>query len=933
MQANQFRLWPHQREAVDAVQAEIAGGGRTRITAACGTGKTRIGAEVAALLTTAGRVLVAVPTIELIGQSLADYLARFADASPTVVAMCCDDSVAAREDLAADLAGLAAEIVVTTDAQVLAKVAMDGPPVLVFSTYASLAAIAEAHGRRQLLEWDVVVIDEAHNTAGRARGPWQIVHYDDRIPAQRRFYMTATPKISKRRGATIVSMDDIDIYGSESYRMSFARAIDLGLLADYRIAVAVVTDEQIHQLTQDPRAAVRYDGRIVPTAMLAMQIAVLRAMAEYGATRAITYHSRIAEARMWARTLDAATTLLPGDRPKVWSRHVDGQQRAATRRQVIGRLGTPGDGWVLVANAKVLNEGVDAPDVDLVAVLGLRGETDTVQAAGRALRTGGTPGKIATLLVPLILAKGQSVEDALASEAGRRTWSVLNAMKAHDERLDLELRMRRRAMGRAPGSPTGPAGLPSWLTLTGVEVDSAFADAITVQAVLECTDDWEQFYGAAEAFKRDNGHIKIPEDHVTTDGLELGRWWAKQILFMRRTRNHPRRTTLSNERYTALTALGVEIRNNNEKWTEKHRQYKTLYDAAAGGPVRLSAQNPLTRWRTSTQIGLRNGAFDSKRVAMLAAVGIRHQPSPADRWKAVFGQVKEFYDRYGHLDIPDGIPVPGGKGTLRSWLDEQVVRYYGNSQYSAWKVTLMESLGLAPATIRRDLWEVGFHEFRRFYETHGHTIVPFRKGSRLHRWRLQRRQELAAGTLPQHLKNRLDAVDPFWADPMNSPGTASSRDRFHLTDDSWNDLAGLLHFPGTWTPQLRRDAVECVLWKIHVDATWDDIKLPGVNTTTLANWALGLWEKAEQLAVFQQPPAQPRGLNRPRTDTEPLRLFQPPDPLDRPQTPIRALHHEDGAGDGRSPSAMHGQHIAATVLTTGHPDPRSPRSGRTRPHA
>ncbi|MFG1609687.1 hypothetical protein [Actinoplanes sp. NPDC049265] len=55
----------------------------------------------------------------------------------------------------------------------------------------------------------------------------------------------------------------------------------------------------------------------MPTAMLATQTTVLRAIAEYGATRTITYHSRLTEARIRARTSNAAASLLPGQLPQV----------------------------------------------------------------------------------------------------------------------------------------------------------------------------------------------------------------------------------------------------------------------------------------------------------------------------------------------------------------------------------------------------------------------------------------------------------------------------------------------------------------------------------------------------------------------------------------------------------------------------------------
>ncbi|ARF83086.1 hypothetical protein B6264_26520 [Kitasatospora aureofaciens] len=42
--------------------------------------------------------------------------------------------------------------------------------------------------------WDLVVVDEAHRTAGSQGKAWAAVHADDQVPAVRRLYFTATPR-------------------------------------------------------------------------------------------------------------------------------------------------------------------------------------------------------------------------------------------------------------------------------------------------------------------------------------------------------------------------------------------------------------------------------------------------------------------------------------------------------------------------------------------------------------------------------------------------------------------------------------------------------------------------------------------------------------------------------------------------------------------
>src|SRR5690606_10205860 len=97
----------------------------------------------------------------------------------------------------------------TTSAPQLALWGGDGP-VVVFATYASLnlrrdgggqvvpgpleRAMAGVYGQR-LAPFDLVIVDEAHRTSGAWGKAWAAVHDNERIPADRRLYMTATPRL------------------------------------------------------------------------------------------------------------------------------------------------------------------------------------------------------------------------------------------------------------------------------------------------------------------------------------------------------------------------------------------------------------------------------------------------------------------------------------------------------------------------------------------------------------------------------------------------------------------------------------------------------------------------------------------------------------------------------------------------------------------
>lgn len=108
--------------------------------------------------------------------------------------------------------------------------------------------IAEAHRRHGMPSWDLVIVDEAHRSAGRVDKVWTDVHSNVRLPSARRVYMTATPRVLD--GDDVVSMDNRALFGERAYRLGFSSARERGLLAGYCTHVVVVTDAQVRATTQ-----------------------------------------------------------------------------------------------------------------------------------------------------------------------------------------------------------------------------------------------------------------------------------------------------------------------------------------------------------------------------------------------------------------------------------------------------------------------------------------------------------------------------------------------------------------------------------------------------------------------------------------------------------------------------------------------------------
>src|SRR5690606_635429 len=93
----------------------------------------------------------------------------------------------------------------------------------------------------------------------------------------------------------------------------------------------------------------------------------------------------------------------------------------------------------ILTNARCLSEGIDVPALDAAIFLNPRDSVvDVVQSVGRVMRKATDQGKkYGYVILPIGIRKDSSPEQALDDNKKYRVvWQVLNALRAHDERLD-----------------------------------------------------------------------------------------------------------------------------------------------------------------------------------------------------------------------------------------------------------------------------------------------------------------------------------------------------------------------------------------------------------------------------------------------------------------------------------------------------------------
>ena len=463
---------------------------RGKLIMACGTGKTFTSLKIAENIAGNGKkVLFLVPSLALLSQSLTEWTQE-SEYPLHCFAVCSDSDVgkqgkAKNEDDRVQQLNHELQYPATTNAKSLIKAlnaqSRDLAMTVVFSTYHSIDVIHQAQ-QQGLGEFDLIICDEAHRTTGasfddKEESAFVRVHNNDYIKAQKRLYMTATPRIytedaKKTEGVTVYSMDDETKFGQDLYTISFSSAVKQNLLVDYKVLVLAVEESHIHQ-----RLEKLFEGTEIQVDDAAKIVGCWKALSKYGIMdelgdeepmkRAVAFCQVIEKeykgkthkvsskniAEIFSNVVDAyqkqeiaaLEEQNPDFRPdnslllKCEAEHVDGGMNASEKSAKIEWLKAEQQDNTcrILSNVRCLSEGVDVPALDAVLFLTPRSsQVDVVQSVGRVMRN--APGKKrGYVILPVVIPAGIEPDKALEkNENYKVVWQVLNALRAHDDRFD-----------------------------------------------------------------------------------------------------------------------------------------------------------------------------------------------------------------------------------------------------------------------------------------------------------------------------------------------------------------------------------------------------------------------------------------------------------------------------------------------------------------
>ncbi|MFF8731726.1 Helicase associated domain protein [Streptomyces sp. NPDC015171] len=786
-------LRPHQREAVDAVLRALESPARstvperslrTQVVMATGSGKTLVAVRSAEELR-AGRVLVLVPSLDLLAQTEAAW--REGGRTGPMIGV-------------SSLRGAEADFPNTTDVDELIAWMQPLDKVTVFATYASLGlgTLERAHAAG-LPGWSLIVVDEAHRVSGRIGKPWAVVHDNTRIPSLRRLYMTATPRLWQPDedsgpgvpGELVASMEDdpASPFGTRCFTLTLSEAVDRGICAPYQVVCVDITDTQL-QAAMLLGAEGRSD-QVRGARLAALQTALVKAASEEGFRRTLSFHHVVKEAEAFAAGLPVIAAQLHDADPElypraVWADWLCGDHKPNHRRRVLGEFadGIATDGTVVekgfLSSVKVLGEGVDTRNCDSVYFADVRGSMpDLVQAVGRALRIRPGEGKIASLVVPVLLGPGETADNMLTSRAYGGLAKLLEALRAHDARV-VEALAEPQAQSRVRGVQTRSGGdegegeasdrsdrsdrlsVPAreLLKFSTPRDPAQLATFINLRVLHPEHQHWRRGIETATLYQRLHGDLKVPFTYrvpaagdqeaeaegwpTTLTGFPLGQWIADNRRFYARG-------DMDTDRIAQLEKLGMIWSHYDVAWEEglaaargwtaetghllaptdaTHQGYRVgLFLKNARAAARRAAVNEQRR-AEGLPVQSTAGALPEERREQLEEIDPSWCPAWPVEWQRCFHLTRQHLEAGGTLPMEPGAVVHQGED-LGRWV--KAVRFGWDKLTGVQQWMCEHILAIEPAAddekpkprrSQADKWAMNYEAARQYYEREGHLRVP-----------------------------------------------------------------------------------------------------------------------------------------------------------------------------------------------------------------
>lgn len=717
----------HQETAIQSVINHFKSNDRGQLILPCGAGKTLTSLWIKECMN-ANHTLVLVPSLALLKQIKNDW-AHQKSTNYRYICVCSEkdidsDNYDTSVSHIYELGGT-----VTTDSNLLQKFMSSNENSVVFCTYQSSEVIKTTLTKIPHFTFDLAICDEAHRTAGGSRNTaFGIIHDNKLIPCKKRLYMTATPRVLSTQlknllgeSSAIYDMSNPNVFGNEAYRMSFGEAIDKGILVDYKILGIGVTDEEIKNYIDNREFTETHTAEEI-----AQNYALDLVMKKYGASHALTFHSRVKGANEFSKR---HSTFFKN----TFSKAVDGKQSTTHRKKVLNEF--KDHKTAVISNARCLTEGVDVPTIDLIYFCDPKSsKIDIVQASGRALRKDPLGKKeLGFIVVPLFYHIDEDIQEVLAKKPTYKYLiQIVRSLCDQDERLETEISNISSGLGKRNSSRLEISNISQNTTeiinLEGLEDDlrNALFDEI-IEKAKSPELRWKENYAKLKVYYEEHGNCNIPARYKKDK--PLGIWVVSQRVRYKNDQLAKYKIKLLEEldfEWQAKTNAIDEFITNLTEFRKKHGHINVPRNESK---YKKLAQR-LNRYKTLLNNGKvnKNGSIEYRRQTLskaqaeaLTKLGL---VATDTSWEYYYQELKRYFLENGHLNIRQK-----DNSRLYGWCRRQIKnkdhltddqkRMLDEIQFSFEK-----KKNRRPSLTDKQTWDFNLSKLEKFYSEHHHANVP-----------------------------------------------------------------------------------------------------------------------------------------------------------------------------------------------------------------
>lgn len=728
----------HQQIAIDKVIEHFETKERGQLILPCGAGKTVTALWIKEKIQSK-TTLVLVPSLALLKQIKNDW-ARHKTNPYSYLCVCSEKDIDKDQDDAIRLHTYEIGGPVTTDFEKVKMFLQKDCERIIFSTYQSIEVIVNAVKRIPGFAFGLIICDEAHRTAGsRDKNTFTLVHDNKKIPALKRLYMTATPKIvSKKLKRKLgeeydlfCDMSNPRIFGEEAFHMNFGDAITRKILVDYKIIGIGVSDLQIKKHIEERKYLGDYTAE-----ELANNYALELVMNNYNAFHSISFHSKVKFAEAFAeRHKDFFEN--------IYAKSVNGNQTTTYRSKILHEFKESQKG--LVSNARCLTEGVDVPSIDLIYFCDPKTSViDIVQASGRALRLDPSGKKEwGYIVVPIFHHEDQDVETEIKKKPiFEHLIQVIRSLCDHDERLRAEINEIAFKKGKRTNSRIkidfSNSNIEKIIKLEGIE--EKVRDVLFDEIIEKTYSNWELRFLEIKDYIEKNGHSTISKKN--TEYSELYYWVGNQ-------RKNYYDDKLEHSKIKRLNEIGFDWKGENRReitdldeiWKESYNKLVEYFTKHSNSdvPARYKKDKSLGTWVVSQRVKRKEGRLEEWQIKELDKLKFNWKPK--NRFNDFVNALEKYYQDNGNYFISQSESrygnLPRWVNSYRSIHNTGVLDAKGNIVSKGGKllkeqVEYLDSINFVWS--ERVSWDERLKQLTEYFQINGHSNVSTSEDIALYTW-------------------------------------------------------------------------------------------------------------------------------------------------------------------------------------------------------